>query len=140
MKKLLVLLAVIGICGKANADPIIWQTPYGTFGLPFAATESLIGYDAVLKQAIGGFSLPVYTDPREIVALQLGAVAPWPIGNQSAIQPYIAAGTDILKFIPDLKNYRSLHFNVFGRYVTVVGKAGVGASLSYSFAGGSLTN
>jgi hypothetical protein len=123
-----------GFCAIAHADPLVWQTPYGQIGLPFEATEALIGYDAVQKQAIGGMSVPFYTDPKGIIAIQVGAIAPWPIGNQATIQPYLAAGHDILKEIPSLNQYQSLHLNIFGRYDTALGRAGVGLSFSYSFA------
>lgn len=136
MRKLLWLLL---LCGAAHADPLVWQTPVGTFGLPFTATEALIGYDAVVKQAVAGFSVPVWTDPKNIVALQVGAIAPWQ-NHDATIQPYIAAGHDILRDIPSLAQYKSLHLNIFGRYDTAAGKAGAGIGVSYAFAGGSITN
>lgn len=125
--------------GMANAGSLTWQTPLGTFGLPLNATEALIGYDGINKQAIAGFSLPVWTDPKNIIALQVGAIAPWQT-NEVAIQPYIAAGHDILRDIPALQGYKSLHLNIFGRYDAGAGKAGAGIGVSYAFAGGSLTN
>ena len=130
MKKLLCLLLCCG--GLAHADTLVWDTPYGKIGLPFSATEALMGYDAVLKQAVAGFSLPVYTDPKQIVSLQVGAVAPWPT-NGPSVEPYVAAGHDILRDIPSLNEFSSLHLNVFGRYATQQGKAGLGVSFSYSF-------
>lgn len=129
MKKLIGLLF---LCGIANAD-LTWQTPIGTIGLPFTATEALIGYDAVLKQSIAGISLPVYTDPKSILSLQVGAVAPWQT-NGAGIEPYIGIGHDIIREIPVLQDYQSLHANVFGRYASEQGKAGVGISFSYSLA------
>jgi hypothetical protein len=120
---------------SAYADPLVWQTPYGTYGLPFSATEALIGYDGITKEAIAGFSLPVYTDPKGIVALQVGAIAPWQT-NQATIQPYVAAGHDILREIPYLSQFQSAHLNVFGRWDSGSGRAGAGISFSYGFAGG----
>lgn len=135
MKKLLTLVTVLTFWPwqPAQADPLNWQTPLGTINLNLTTTEALTGYDAVLKQAIAGVSLPVYTDPKGLVTLQVGAVAPWPT-NGPSVEPYIAAGHDILKEIPGLSNYKSLHLNVFGRYASSTGKAGVGVSFSYSFA------
>lgn len=116
------------------ADPLQWQVPYvGLVNLNLTTTEALLGYDAVLKQSIAGASLPVWTDPKGIVALQIGAVAPWPT-NGASVEPYLAAGHDIAKEIPGLKQYQSLHLNVFGRYSSSTGKAGTGISFSYSFA------
>lgn len=139
MKRIILTLAVLGLFYKpAMAGDLIWQTPVGTFGLPFKATEALIGYDAVNKQAIAGASLPVYTDPKNIVVLQLGAISPWQT-NEAGVQPYVAAGHDILRDIPALQGYQSLHLNVFGRWDTGNGKAGAGIGFSYAFAGGTLT-
>ena len=135
----LVFVAAIMIfsLGMAHADPLQWQVPYvGTVNLNLNTTEALAGYDGILKQAVGGLSLPVWTDPKSIVSLQLGAVAPWPNNNSSTIEPYVALGHDILREIPSLKEYTSCHVNVFGRYATNVGKAGAGISFSYAFAGG----
>lgn len=129
MKKLIGLLF---LCGIANAD-LTWQTPIGTIGLPLTATEALIGYDAALKQAIAGVSLPVYTDPKGFVSLQVGAVSPWQT-NGAGVEPYISASHDILREIPNLSEYKSAHINIFGRYASEQGKAGVGVAFSYSFA------
>lgn len=134
MKKLLGG-AILLFCmyNLANAT-VTWDTPAGVFNLDLTTTETLIGYDAVLKQAIAGASLPVYTDPKGIVTLQVGAVAPWPNENEATVQPYISAGHNILKEIPGLQEYQNVAANVFARYVPEQGKAGVGISLSYQFA------
>jgi hypothetical protein len=130
----LVVIGMLAIAGveKAFAD-LTWQTPLGTIGLPFQATEAVLGYDAILRQSIGGASLPIYTDPKSIVSLQIGAVAAWP-NNGASIEPYIALGHDILKEIPSLSQFTNCHVNVFGRYASEQGKAGLGISFSYSFA------
>src|ERR1700685_2242894 len=89
------ITVILAFCSIAHADPLQWQVPYvGLINLDLTPTEALVGYDAVLKQAIGGMSLPVYTDPKGILSLQLGAVAPWPTNN-STVEPYISAGHDI---------------------------------------------
>jgi hypothetical protein len=138
---MLFLLAPIKHVTAATTDnvgqPIVWQTPYGTFGIPLNATEALIGYDGINKVAIAGFSLPVYTDPKSIIALSVGAVAPWQT-NEASIQPYIAIGHDIAREIPYLSSYTSFHLNTFGRWDSGNGKAGAGISSSYGFAGGAL--
>jgi hypothetical protein len=128
------ILAVLQSVSRVYAD-ITWQTPIGTIGLPLQATEALIGYDGIVKQAIGGLSLPVWTDPKGLFAIQLGAVAPWQT-HDATIEPYVAGGLDILRVIPTLSQYKSAHVNVFGRWVSAQGKAGAGISFSYSFAGG----
>lgn len=135
MKRLFVisLLSVVALSFKANAEPLVWDTPAGRIGLPFESTEALIGYDAVLKQAIGGFSLPVYTTPKDILHFHVGAVAPWQ-SNGPTVEPYLGAGHDFAREIPILADYKSVHLNVFGRYAAHQGKAGVGVSFSYSFA------
>lgn len=139
MKKLIKGFAVIFTLGflyvkPASADQLQWQVPYfGTVNLNLKSTEALVGYDAVLRQSIAGASLPVWSDPKQIVALQVGAVAPWPT-NGAGVEPYIAAGHDFAKEIPGLNDYKTCHLNVFGRYASEQGKAGVGISFSYSFA------
>jgi hypothetical protein len=139
MKKLYALLFIFAVFAvtHAHADDLVWQTPMGTFGLPFKASEALVGYDGINKQAVAGFSLPVWTDPKNIVVLQLGAIAPWQT-NEATVQPYIGLGHDILRDIPSLDGYDSLHLNAFGRWDTGNGRAGCGLSFSYSFAGGIL--
>jgi len=136
MRKILMLCAVglLWPLKPAAADTLQWQTPVGLINLNLTTTEALMGYDAVLKQAVGGVSLPVYSDPKQIVALQLGAVAPWPVGNQATIQPYIALGHDLAREIPGLAQLKTVHLNAFGRYDPGQGKAGAGISFSYSFA------
>jgi len=130
MKKL--IFAILLLPSVSLAD-FVWQTPYGTIGIPLNQTEALLGYDGILKQAIGGASVPVYVDPKAIIALQVGAVAPWPNESGPAVEPYLAIGHDILKEIPGLNQYKSLHLNIFGRYAaTQGGKFGAGASISYS--------
>jgi len=132
------IMAILGL-GLAHADPLQWQVPYvGTINLNLTTSEALVGYDGILKQAVAGISLPVWTDPKNIVSLQAGAVAPWQT-NGATVEPYLAAGHDILREIPGLSQYTSCHLNVFGRYATSVGKAGAGISFSYAFAGGSTT-
>lgn len=141
--KLLVFLAVFLMWPNRPvfADPLVWKTPYGTMGLPLDATEVLIGYDGILKQAIAGASVPFYTDPRDIVTASVGAVAPWPNESGPAVEPYVGLGHDVLKEIPGLNQFKSAHLNVFGRYAaTQGGKFGAGVSFSYAFAGGSLAS
>lgn len=132
------------VSSHASADttsPLVWQTPYGTMGLPLDATEVLVGYDGILKQAIGGASVPFYSDPKNIIVASIGAIAPWPNPSGVAVEPYLAVGHDILKEIPVLGNFKSAHLNIFGRYAaTDGGKFGAGMSFSYAFGGGSLTS
>ena len=134
MKRIIVGLLLSAIVVPVWGNSLQWQTPIGLLNLDATTTQALVGYDAVLKQAIGGASLPVYTDPKGIVTLQLGAVAPWPVGNQATVQPYISAGHNLLKEIPALSVYQNAAVNVFGRYDPGQGKAGAGISFSYAFA------
>jgi hypothetical protein len=117
---------------EARADQLVWDTPVGNFNLNLETTESVIGYDAVLKQTIAGVSLPFYTDPKGIITLHVGADAPWQT-NGATVEPLIMAGHNILAEIPGLNQFTSAQLNVFGRWSTEQGKAGVGLAFSYSF-------
>ena len=128
-----IVIGIIALAVASRADALQWQTPMGLINLNLTTTEALLGYDGILKEAIGGASLPVWTDPKQIVALQVGAVAPWPT-NGASVQPYVALGHDIAREIPGLNQYKSIHLNAFGRYDSENGKAGAGVSFSYSFA------
>ena len=133
-KKLGILCTLMAICiGYAHADTLTWDTPVGEFNLNLQTTEALLGYDAILKQSIGGASLPIYQDPKDIVTLEVGAVGVWPT-NGAGVEPYISAGHDILREIPYLSQFNSCHLNIFARYATPQGKAGLGLSFSYAFA------
>lgn len=132
---LVILAGILGLgFALGHADSLMWSTPYGDVDLRLQSSESLVGYDGVLKQAIAGIALPVYTDPKGIVTLHLGAGAPWPVGNQSTIQPIVMMGHNLLKEIPGLSQYTNFQANVFGRWATNRGEAGAGIALSYSFA------
>lgn len=131
--KLALALTVIG-CVKAFADNLSWDIPggIGTIGLPFQATEALYGYDIALKQNIVGASLPVLNIKNTVYG-QVGAAGVF--GSQSLnVQPYLGIGVDIIRFIPTLNQFKSLHLNGFGRWATDQGKPGAGLSISYSFA------
>lgn len=130
----IVIIAILGVIESAFSDPLIWDTGYGTVDLRLQSSESVVGYDGVLKQAIAGIALPVYTDPKGIVTLHLGAGAPWPVGNQSTIQPIVMLGHNLLKEIPGLSQYSNIQLNAFGRWATNRGEAGAGIALSYAFA------
>jgi hypothetical protein len=129
-------VAIFFVAMYGNAGNLTWMTPYGTFNLDLQTTEAVLGYDGILRQAIGGASVPVYTDPKGIAALQIGAIAPWPNASGVAVEPYVAVGHDIAKEIPFLAQYHNLHLNAFGRYAaTQGGRFGAGASIAYSFGG-----
>lgn len=139
MKKLALLwtAVVIGLyfvgASSVYAD-MTWQTPYGTIGIPLQATEAVLGFDAILKQSIAGVSVPVYMAPNDLVRLQVGAVAAWP-NNGATVEPYIALSHNILREIPALNQFKSCEVNVFGRYASEQGKAGLGVAFSYAFVG-----
>ena len=131
MKKLWML--VLFLAAPVMADTLQWQIPnFGTINLNLTTTESVAGYDAVLKQAIAGVSLPIYTDPKGIITLHVGADAPWQ-SNGATVEPMIMAGHNILAEIPYLNQFQSAQLNIFGRWSTEQGKAGVGLAFSYSF-------
>jgi hypothetical protein len=132
-----IVAGMLSICllNTIHAD-MVWVTPVGTIGLPLQATEALIGFDAILKQSIGGASVPIWTDPKGIVSLQLGAVAAWP-NREATFEPYIALSHNILREITTLPQFKNLEINVFGRYASEQGKAGLGVAFSYAFATGS---
>lgn len=135
-----IVLSVFGLSFNCFADSLQWQVPnFGTINLDLTTTEALVGYDAALKQAIAGVSLPIYTDPKGIVTLQLGADAPWQT-NGPTVEPLVMAGHNILKEIPGLSQFTAAQLNVFGRYSTEQGKAGVGLAFSYAFGSPAPTN
>ena len=129
-----ILMGIVATACICHADPLVWDTPYGQINLNLQSSESVIGYDAVLKQAIGGIAIPFYTDPKGFVTLHLGAGAPWPVGNQPTIQPIVMAGHNLLKEISTNPALTNIQINVFGRYSSAQGKAGVGLAFSYAFA------
>jgi hypothetical protein len=138
MKRLLGIVW-IGLCllgpRWAFANQLQWQVPnFGTVNLDLTTTEALIGYDGINKVALAGASLPVYTDPKGILALELGAVAPWQT-NEIGVQPFVGIGHDFAKEIPILAQFQTLHLDAFGRWDSANGKAGAGLAVSYSFGG-----
>lgn len=130
------VIALLALIESSHADTLQWQTPIGLFNLNLNTTETLIGYDAVLKQAIAGIDLPVYTTPKNIATLKLGADAPWQ-SKGATIEPLLIAGHDIFRDIPVMATYPNLQFNVFGRWASESGKAGAGAAFTWLFGGGS---
>ena len=129
----LAIMAVIYGTTRAFADTLQWQVPnLGLINLNLKTSESLIGYDGVLKQALAGFDLPVYTSPKNIITLKLGADAPWQ-SNGATVEPLILAGHNILQEIPMLAAYPNAQLNIFGRYSSETGKAGAGIAFTYSF-------
>lgn len=126
----LAVMLVAAFAGRSNADTLQWQTPIGLVNLNLKTTETLIGYDGILKQALGGIDLPVYTTPKNIATLKLGADAPWQT-NGATIEPMVLAGHNILGDIPAMAAYPQAQINVFGRYSPEQGKAGAGIAFTY---------
>lgn len=131
---LFVVAGIMLLGALAHADTLQWQTPIGLFNLNLKTTESLVGYDGVLKQALAGVGFPFYTTPKNIVTLKLGADAPWQ-SKGATVEPMVLAGHNILQDIPAMATYPNLQFNIFGRYASESGKAGAGAALTWSFGG-----
>ena len=134
---LIIALAIMALCAgiqMAYSQTLQWQVPnFGLINLNIKTSEALVAYDGINKVALAGASLPVYTDPKGLIALQIGAVAPWQ-SNEASVQPYIAIGHDIAKEIPILQQFNSFHINLIGRYDSGNGRAGAGIGASYSFA------
>ena len=126
------IAAVACLQNVAHADTLQWQTPLGLINLNLSTTETLVGYDGILKQALAGVDLPIYTTPKNIVTLKIGADAPWQT-NGATVEPLILAGHNILAEIPGLSAYPNAQLNIFGRYAASTGKAGAGIAFSYSF-------
>jgi hypothetical protein len=141
MKKWIALAVLATVFGasRAFAESLQWQVPdFGLINLNINTTESLVGYDGVLKQALAGFDLPIYTSPLDLITLKVGADAPWQTEG-STVEPMILAGHNILGDIPALDAYSNLQLNIFGRWAAESGKAGAGIAFTYSFAGGTAT-
>lgn len=135
MKKVIGLAVLLSVSVPCFADPLIWSTPFGVVNFNLTTLETGMGYDGYNKKAVAIASVPVYSLPRDILALQLGVDGAWPTGNAPLVEPYVAAGHDLLREIPVLANYKSAHLNIFGRWDTTNGKPGVGASFTYAFGG-----
>ena len=134
-KALLVVGLLSGAAFPLHADTLQWNVPnLGLINLNLSTTQTLIGYDAVLKQSIAGASLPIYTDPHNIVTLQVGADAPWQ-SNGATVEPLVLMGHNLMKEIPMLAQFPNAAVNVFARWSTEQGKAGVGVAFSYAFGG-----
>ena len=128
------ILAILQNVCKVYADTLVWQVPnFGTIDLNLTTSRALVGYDGIIKQAIAGVSLPVYSDPKGIVTFQIGADAPWQT-NGATVEPLIMAGHNILKEIPYFSQFSAAELNIFGRYSSETGKAGAGIAFSYAFA------
>lgn len=139
MRKYYLLLICLVFSTWAHADTLQWQTPIGLINLNLATTEAVTGYDAVLKQAIAGLAVPVYTSPGDYVTLKVGADAPWQT-NGKTVEPLVLAGHNIFGDIPAMDAYPNAQLNVFGRWAAESGKAGAGIAFSYSFGGVPTTN
>lgn len=137
MKKLLVLCLFCWTgMSPAHAEGLQWDIPgrIGTVQLPgsFQDVIPMIGYDAVKKQLIAGPTASLVTLWKEIDGYA-GAVGEW--NTQAAnVQPYLAIGSDFVRFIPALNQIKSLQIHAFVRYVSSSDKhLGAGGALAYKF-------
>jgi len=129
----LAIMAVVYGATRAFADTLQWQIPnFGLVNLNVKTSEALVAYDGVLRQALAGVDLPVYTSPKNIFTLKIGADAPWQT-NGKTIEPMILMGHNILQEIPILAQYPNAQINVFGRWAAESGKAGAGVAFTYTF-------
>lgn len=142
VRRLLVLLAVIALGSHyAHADGLRWEIPggVGVISLPgsFNELEPVLGYDIVLRQTIAGASVPVLTLYREIHGY-VGAIGEYHTQAPN-LQPYLAMGINVVRFIPGLNQIKDLTLQGFGRWETSSGGSfeshlGAGFAFGYQFA------
>jgi len=141
MKKLLAFLCLLcGIVGAAHADGMQWNLPYGigTVQLPTKGEDLLptFGRDFVKQQTIVGVSSSLLTLYKEVNGY-VGVVGEFH-SQAPNVQPYLALGADVAKYIPIVNQFKALQVHGFGRYVSSEGGSftehlGAGIAVAYSF-------
>jgi len=123
--------------GLVHADGLSWNLgSWGTFQLPTSATDALpvAGYDFIQRQVIVGVAAQLLTVMKEINGYA-GAVGEFQSQSPN-VQPYLALGADVKKYIPGLNQITDLQVHGFGRYVTSTSNAahlGAGLAMAYKF-------
>lgn len=137
-----VLIGIVAV--GAQADGLQWQLPggIGTVQLPSTGYDilPLVGYDFLQRQEIAGAATSVLTLFREVNGY-VGAVGEFH-SQAPNIQPYLALGADVKKYIPVLSQFQSLQVHGFGRWDTASGGSfeahlGAGLAVAYKFGGAS---
>lgn len=142
MKKLVMLLTIsVMLPIWSHADGLQWDLPWGvgTVQLPTSGSDiiPLIGRDFVRDQTIVGVSASLLTLYKEVHGY-VGCVGEFETQAPN-VQPYLALGADVAKYIPILNQFKSLQVHGFGRYATSSGGSnisehlGAGLALAYSF-------
>lgn len=153
MKKLfMVFMLYILTVGIARADALVWDIPggIGSFQLPTSFTDLMptIGQDFVKQKTIGAISTPVLTLFGEVKGY-VGAAGAYHFNEPVTgryIEPYLALGADIKKYVPVLNQFEALHIHGFGRYDTteggpkIISHLGAGVAVAYKFGGASETS
>lgn len=130
------LMAIMACLLEAHADGLSWDIPggIGTVQLPTSATDvlPLAGYDFVQKQVITGASASLMTLFKEINGY-VGAVGEFQTQAPN-VQPYVALGVDVAKYIPGLNQIANLQIQGFCRYVASTNQhLGSGVSVAWKF-------
>ena len=141
MKKLIVLSVMLLWPWKpAQAEDLQWNLPWGigTVQLPTEGKDIIptVGRDFVLNDNIGGVSASLLTLYKEVNGYA-GVVGAWD-SKDAAVEPYLALGADVIKYVPMFNQFKSLQLHGFGRYSTTHGGSfkehlGAGIALAYSF-------
>lgn len=141
MKKLLYIVGLLCMfSGVSYAEGISWDIPggIGTVQLPgsFDDISPLAGYDFVQRQTIVGASATLLTLFKEINGYA-GGVGEFH-SQKPNLQPYLALGADVVKYVPGLNQFKSLSVQGFGRYSTSASGTfgdhlGAGLAVAYSF-------
>jgi len=141
MKKyyLLLIALLVSFCGTAKADGLSWNLgSWGTVQLPgsYSDISPLYGYDFIQKQQIVGADATLLTLFKEVNGY-VGAVGAFESQGPN-VEPYLALGADVAKYVPVLNQFKSVSVQGFGLYSTSVGgrfdqHLGAGLAVSYSF-------
>ena len=124
----------------AQAEGLQWDLPWGigTVQLPDSGKDimPLVGRDFVLNKTIAGLSTQVLTVAKSVEGYA-GAVGDFQSQGPN-IQPYLAIGANVRKYVPIIKQLSALQIHGFGRWDTTEGAVfkdhlGAGVAASYKF-------
>lgn len=140
MKKIHIALVaslfVMSLLVCANASQIKWELPggIGTVQLPISLSDAVpvYGYDMVRKQQIVGVSTSLLTLFKEVDGY-VGAVGVFH-SEAPNVEPYLALGSDVKKYVPILNQFSCVQLHGFGRYSTSSGGRSFGAHLGAGLA------
>lgn len=149
MKKCQLLLIALVVSmwplRPAQADGLAWDLPWGigVVELPTSLTDLMptIGQDFIKAKTIGAITTPVVTLFKEVKGY-VGAAGAYHFNEPVTgryVEPYLALGADVKKYIPVLNQFTALHIHGFGRYDTTEGgpsiknHLGAGLAVAYKF-------